>query len=119
MRQHIFWTREKLSQEEAETVLIAEVIDEIFEEPANEAKEAIGDPTRSEILGDKVQPALTSKDADKQDDKNQQGATVDGKEDTCGNLTLEVQGKKAADDIHPKMICRHHKGRTVKSLKMK
>ena len=68
--QHNFWTRKRLSQEEAETELIAEVIDKIFEEPADDNEEAMGDPAESEILGDKVQPALTSKDTDKQDNNN-------------------------------------------------
>ena len=39
----------------------------------------MGDPAESKILGDKVQPALNSKDTDKQDDKNHQEATVAGK----------------------------------------
>ena len=47
-----------------------------FEEPADDNEEAIGDPAESEILDDKVQPALTSKETDKQDNKNQQGTTV-------------------------------------------
>ena len=68
--QHNFWTRKQLSQEEAETGLIAEVIDKIFEQPTNKDEEAIGDPAESEILGDKVQPASTSKETDKQDVKN-------------------------------------------------
>ena len=45
-----------------------------------------------------MQLALTSKEADKQDDKNQQEATVAGKEDTGGDLALEFQSKKAVDD---------------------
>ena len=72
MHEHNFWTRKRLSQEEAETGLITEVIDEFFEEPADDNEEAMGDPAESEILGDKVQPALTSKEIDKQDNKSQQ-----------------------------------------------
>ena len=49
-------------------------------------------------MGDKVQPALTSKKTDKQDNKNQQEATVTKAEDTGGNLALEVQSEKAADN---------------------
>ena len=38
------------------------------------------------------------KETDKQDNKSHQEATVSGKEDTGGNLALEVQSKKAADN---------------------
>ena len=61
MHEHNFWTRKRLSQEEAETGLISEVINKIFKEPADENEEAMGDPAESEILGDKVQSALNSK----------------------------------------------------------
>ena len=52
--QYGFWTRKRLSQEEAETGLIAEVIDKIFEQPADEDKDAIGEPAELEVLCDKV-----------------------------------------------------------------
>ena len=53
---HNFWTRERRSPEEAETGFIKEVIDEIFEKPADDNEEAIGDPAESTAIGEKVLP---------------------------------------------------------------
>ena len=53
-----------------------------------------------------MQPFLTSKVTDKQDDKkndeSHQEVTVAGKEDTGGNFALEFQSERVADYITPK-----------------
>ena len=62
---HNFWTRERRSPEEAETGFIKKVIDEIYKEPAGDNEEAIDDPVESKVLGEKVQPASSSKETNK------------------------------------------------------
>ena len=72
------------------------------QEAADDKKEDRVNPTEKEILRETVQPALTSKKINKQNNKNQKEATVTENNDSGHKFTLKGQGKKSTDNSTPK-----------------